>query len=257
MGRHGWRADTEAKCSLLRGGLPVLEHRFHTDEIAQLPPPVRRYFLTVFHDGQLLPPFQTLEQRGEILLSERWRPFRATSHVRLRPPGFVWDARVRLFAGVTAWVRDAYVGGRGSMDASVAGVIPLIASPPSREISEAALQRYLAEGPWAPATLLPSAGVEWSPLGEHLARASLTDASTSVSVSFGFGPGGTVSEVQADRYRSLEGRQVRTRWIGRFGDYQLQGGFLVPEHGVVGWAPDGEWQPYWRGRILTVSHEVP
>lgn len=244
---------TEAKRQVLRDKLPALEHRYHAEEVAHLPPPVRRYLSFAIHDGQLLAAMVTLEQSGEILLPGGWRRFTAASHVRVNPPGFLWDARVRLLPGVSAWVRDGYLGGSGSMEVALGGWLPLISAPPSAEITVAALQRYLAEGPWAPQLLLPSAGVEWHALDDHSASATLQDGTTTVSVDFRFGPGGEIVEVETDRYRSLAGRQVLTHWIGRFADYRRVTGIMIPRRGEVGWVTADGWEPYWRGSVLAVQ----
>ncbi len=253
MGRQSWRRATEAKLQALEQGLPAMEHRFRAEDLAGLPEPVRRYLAYAIPEGHLLPSLAVLRQRGEMLLPGGWRKFSAQSHVRRNPPGFVWEARVTLLPLLRAWVRDGYVAGQGSMEGALAGLLPLIAAPATAEISSAALQRYLAEGPWAPATLLPLAGVTWSTVDDNTARATLVDGATRVSVDFHVRGGGEIDQIEADRYRSSDGRQVLTRWIGRFSDYREFAGMRIPERGVVGWAPSGAWQPYWRGQILSVS----
>lgn len=253
MGRQSWVRATEAKLQALQECLPALEHRFRPEDLGGLPESVRRYLAHAIPEGQLLPSLVVLEQRGEMRLPGGWRRFSARSHVRRNPPGFVWDARVDMLPLVSAWVRDGYVSGQGCMDAALAGLIPLISAPPSAEVTAAALQRYLAEGPWAPASLLPLAGVAWTPVDDSTARATLADGATQVSVDFHFRAGGEIDQVVADRYRSVDGRQVLTRWIGRFSDYREFAGMRIPGRGVVGWAPGNAWDPYWRGQILSVA----
>jgi hypothetical protein len=137
--------------------------------------------------------FSRVEQRGEFLARpgpDGWRPFTAVEHFSARPAGFVWDARIRMAPGMTVRVRDGFVGGRGSMVASVMGVYPVVSVAGTPEIDAAALQRFLAEAVWIPTALLPGEGVAWSALDASGARATVTAGATTVSVDFHFGGDG-------------------------------------------------------------------
>ena len=61
------------------------------------------------------------------------------------------------------------------------------------ELNSGALHRYLAEAVWYPTALLPQAGVQWSPIDEHSALATLTDNGETVSLEFRFNDAGEVT----------------------------------------------------------------
>src|SRR4051794_33327935 len=64
-----------------------------------LPAPVARYFEFALTPGQPLTRRARLVQRGEFRVGgfeAPWHPISAVQHVSVKPPGFVWDARIRV-----------------------------------------------------------------------------------------------------------------------------------------------------------------
>jgi hypothetical protein len=178
-------------------------------------------------------------------------------HFSARPPGFVWDAHIRMAPGVTVHVRDALVHGRGSMEARVLGVYPVVSVEGTAAITAAALQRYLAEAVWLPTALLPEEGVRWSSLDASSARATISAGDATVSVDFHFGADSLVDRIYtASRERDVGGgRTVPTPWQGRFSQYELRGGYRIPLRGEVEWIMTDGPAPYWRGEITEVTFE--
>src|SRR5207249_11032068 len=77
------------------------------------------------------------------------------------PPGFVWDAAIRVAPFLSVRVRDAYIRGAGSMQGRLAAVVTVVDQRDRPELNAGALQRYLAEAVWFPTALLPGQGVAW------------------------------------------------------------------------------------------------
>jgi hypothetical protein len=226
---------------------------------------VRRYFRTVLREGQLPIAAAVLEHSGQFRIDERRESmsrFTSVEQIRTDPPGFVWDGRIRILAGLQVHVHDAYVAGEGVLDARIAGLRRVASLPGSPELARGQFARYAAEAPWYPTALLPSAGVSWEAVDEHTARASLSDAGATVHLSFGFGSDGLVETVRIDdRPRLVGAKLVPTGWVGRFWNYADYDGILVPQDGEVAWHPDsGPLPPYWRGhleRIRFAFHDAP
>lgn len=254
-----WRERTaEAAGRLARGAPSGPPAAFSAAAIDGLPAPVQRYFRAALREGQPMVRRARIAQRGEFLLRptpDGWRPFTATHHAAAGPPGFVWDARIRMAPGVAVLVRDALIDGTGSMRASVGGLITLTAVEGTPGMAAGALHRYLAEAAWFPTALLPSRGVAWTPIDGSSARATLTAGSTTVSLDVHFGPDHLIRRVYApDRARDVDGRPVPTPWEGRFSDYEERGGMRIPTRGEVAWIlPEGT-RAYWRGRVTDVSY---
>ena len=231
--------------------------RFSPDRLAGLPAPVRRYFEFALAPGRPLVRRARLTQLGEFLSRPEgpWSPFTAVEHFSVTPPGFVWDASIKIAPLVSVRVRDSYLEGEGAMLGKLGGLVPVVDVHGGAEIAEAALQRYLAEAVWLPTALLPGTGVAWTAVDDTTARATLADRGTSAWIEFRFAPGGEIAATSTERYRAVDGKPVLTPWVGRFWGYERVQGMTVPREGEVAWVlPEGR-LPYWRGRVTGFAFE--
>lgn len=253
-----WNRASARTVSRLGPGASATEVQgvFSLDQLAGLPTPVVRYFNFALTPGQPLIRHARLRQVGLFARSRgAWLPFTALEDFVVQPPGFVWDARIRMAPLLSARVRDSYVQGAGAMYGKLAALVPLVDQHGTPEMAASSLLRYLAEASWIPTALLPSAGVRWEALDDRSARATLTDAGTTVSIDVHFGQGGEIARVSAERYRDVDGKPVLTPWVGHFRDYAPVDRMRVPIQGEVGWMlPDGSF-PYWRGRIVEFTYK--
>jgi len=228
---------------------------FGPEDVEGLPAPVRRYFETVLDEGQPLARTARLEQRGEIRLGgadAEWKPFEATQHYAVDPPGFVWDATIDVAPLLPARVVDAYAHGEGFLRGKLLSTITVVDAGPDSEMNESELVRYLAETPWFPTALLPAAGVEWEPIDDRSARATLEHDGNVASAVFRFDDENLITRVRTERYRRED--DAVAPWRGTFRTYEPRGGRLVPVEAEVAWdLPEGE-VPYWRGRIETIDY---
>jgi hypothetical protein len=224
---------------------------FTAASVTELPAPVARYFRHVLREGQPLVPQAEFTQSGEFLIAPgQWAPFSATQQVIVRPPGFLWHARIRAMPFVSVYVRDSYVVGSGTMAASFAGLYLLVQQSGRSELDAGALQRYLGEAIWLPTALLPPSGVTWTALTDRSALASLTDDETTVTLEFHFNEAGEAIEIYAPaRYREVEGRYEPTPWSVTCSEYVERAGMRIPSRCVAQWLLPAGPQAYWRGRI--------
>jgi hypothetical protein len=231
---------------------------FSREQLAGLPAPVVRYFDFALAPGRTLIQTATLAHVGEFRsgLDAPWASFTSEQHFSANPPGFVWDAAIRMAPMMVVRVRDGYFQGTGSMQARVASLIPVVNAQGGKELAAGALQRYLAESVWFPTALLPREGLTWEPIDESSARATLTDSGVSVSLDFRFGEKGEVVGVYTPaRFRDVNGTPVPTPWQGSFQSYGRVGGVMVPREGEVVWLlPEGRLS-YWRGEIVRIEYE--
>lgn len=231
---------------------------FSRERLAGLPAPVMRYFELVLAPGRPLIRTATIEHAGEFrsALDAPWAPFTSVQHFSANPPGFVWDAAIRMAPLMTVRVRDGYVQGTGSMQARIASLIPVVNAQGGKELAAGALQRYLAESVWLPTALLPRKGLIWEPIDDSSARATLTDSGVSVSLDFRFAETGEIVGVYTPaRFRDVNGTPVPTPWEGSFRSYERVGGVLVPREGEVAWIlPEGRLS-YWRGKAVRIEYD--
>jgi len=226
----------------------------------KLPAPVARYFRMALKDGQPLVRSARVSHKGEFLTSKEgnsWSPFESTQHFSANPPGFVWDATMRMAPLMDVRVRDAYLAGKGSMQARTFAVIPVMDAMGKAELDAGALQRYLAEAIWFPTALLPGKGVTWSAIDDTKALATLTDSGTTVSLEFRFNEKGEVSGVfSPGRFREEKGKYILTPWAVRVWNFEERGGMRIPLEGEVAWQLSGGNMPYWKGRIVDVQYDL-
>jgi hypothetical protein len=259
-GAFRWQVGTsELRRQLEAARLTITPTTYHPHELDGLPPPVQRYFRAALTDGQPMVAAARISHEGQFNMDEaqeKWVPFTSDQMVITRRPGFDWDARIRMAPGMKVCVHDAYVAGRGVLQARLFGLVTVAEQPDTPELAHGELMRFFAEAAWYPTALLPSQGVRWEEIDETSARASLTDGSTAVSLDFYFDAAGLISTVRsAGRYRLVDGEQVATPWQGRFWAYEMRDGMRVPLEGEVEWLlPDGP-KPYWRARIMNIAYE--
>lgn len=259
-----WYGETRRLLNRLPGSASGAPRIVRFETLSALPPPVQRYFRHVLREGQPFIAKASISQEGQFRSKEAadpeagWRPFTANQVLASSPPGFVWDARIRMGPVGSVWVRDTYLADRASMLGSIMGTLPVVKASDGPELRAGSLQRYLAEAVWVPTALLPASGVRWSPIDDSHARASITEGGTTVTLDFEFGADGTIlSAYSAGRLRadpSNKGRYLRLPWGGRYRRYEEHGGMLVPVESEVYWIVNGREQPYYRGRNVRFEY---
>ena len=260
-GNARWNAGTTQLLNRLDAAQSKAVPEFYSaQELVGLPAPVKRYFETVLKEGQSIITAVTVQHTGTFNMGEKvanWKPFTSTQRVIMQRPGFDWDARIKLFPGVTAHVHDAYVAGTGLLEVAVFGLIPVASFPESADLSKGELMRFLAEAAWYPTALLPSQGVVWQGVDAQTAVATLTDGAFTLSLRFGFSAAtGLIDTVRAEsRGRLVNNTMAFTAWQGRYWNYAPQSGMLVPLEAEVAWMlPSGPW-PYYRGLMTSVKYD--
>jgi hypothetical protein len=227
-------------------------------DLETLPAPIHRYLRHVLPATPPAVRTVHLHQRGSFRTAPTaaWRPFTAMQHVTLQPPGFVWDASVQMMPWVPVQVIDEFRAGRGALQATLGDILTVANPPQSSALDEAELMRYLAEAPLYPTALLPEGGVEWPPIDERSARATLTTHHTTASLVFHVNAQDEVSHISGERaYMTENGTAERRPWHGYWRRYASRNGLRVPLEGEVAWGyPDGSEAAYWRGRMVHIDH---
>jgi hypothetical protein len=260
VARVGWDSRSARLRRELGAAAPRLHDAFSQADLAELPEPVVRFFRHVLRDGQPMIRAVDLTTAGEFQTGsdeKGWKPFTAVQRFSTQPPGFVWDATIRMAPLLPVYVRDAYVGGHAEMRGRVLALLPVVNEVNRPGLAAGQLHRYLGETMWFPTALLPWQGVAWQAIDTKSAVASITDRGITVSLRFLFTPDGDVAEIFAvDRLRAVDGRYEPTPWAVRCDDYQAWQGVRIPTRCEAEWRlPEGP-LPYWRGRVVDVRYEL-
>jgi len=259
VGKKQWETGTsQLRASLDTAKVPVQPATVDFSELASLPQPVQRYFRTALTEGQPMVTGVSMQHRGKFNLGEtkdKWCRFTSDQKVVAKRPGFDWDGSISLFPGMKVRVHDAYIAGNGLLQASMFGMFTLANMKGAKDLNEGELMRFLAEGAWYPTALLPSQGVEWQPVDDTSAQATLSDGTTTVSLLFKFNENGLVESIRADsRARMVSGQHVPTPWYGRFWNYESRNGMTVPMEGEVSWELPAGKKPYWQGQVTGLDY---
>jgi hypothetical protein len=215
-----------------------------------------RYFEFALTPGQPIVCNTRLRQVGEFAMQpDSWQPFTAVQDFSAAPPGFLWDARIRMTPGIPVFVRDGYCGGEGAMYGALSALVPVVNEHGTPFMASGELLRYLAEAVFFPTALLPRDGISWHPIDENTARVTLADAGTAVTCDVSFGEHGEIIGIAAMRGGAPNRKAELTRRVGRFNDYRRVDGMMIPMSGEVEWVlPEGP-RPYFRARIVDVQHD--
>ncbi|GBO54204.1 hypothetical protein APA_2152 [Pseudanabaena sp. lw0831] len=255
--RDRWRVETDKlRVKMINGQQSIHRKTYDPEEITGLPEPVQRYFKTVLQDGQAIVSKVELSQQGFFNMNEKldkWNKFIATQLVVTHRLGFDWDARIQMALKLEGFVHDTYLLRVGNLHASLLGLFTLANMYDTPELNQGELLRFFAEAVWYPTSLLPSQGVSWEAINDNSALATLTDGETTASVVFQFNPEGLISSLRAEkRYRD---KTTAMPWSGRFGEYSLQSGMLIPLYGEIGWEHPEGLRLYFKGKITKISYE--
>jgi hypothetical protein len=252
-----WKSETnKLRVKMTNGQQPVQPKTYDSKEIAGLPEPVQRFFKTVLKEGQEIVAKVEFLQKGQFNMNEKldkWNNFTATQLVVTHRLGFDWDARIQMAPMLNAFVHDTYLLGVGNLHASLMGLFTLANMHDAPELNQGELLRFFAEAAWYPTSLLPSQGVSWEAINDNSALATLTDGETTASVVFQFNAEGVIASMRAeDRYRD---KTTAMPWSGRFGEYSLESGMLIPLYGEIGWEYPEGLRLYFKGKITKISYE--
>jgi hypothetical protein len=232
---------------------------YDSREIVNLPLPVQRYFRAVLKEGQSMVSALSLTQSGTFNMNEEspsWKPFTASQHIITNRPGFIWDARIATYPGISVHVHDAYIAGEGILHASLLGVFTLADMKGGSDAARGELMRYLPEAAWYPTALLPRYGIIWEAIDDTTARATLSDGVWHVTMTFRFNGEGLIETVHSTARSRLVGSRVETMpWQAHFGNYVERDGMKIPLYGEVEWlTPEGP-KPYFRGTFDAFVYE--
>jgi hypothetical protein len=221
----------------------------------KLPVVVEKYFHLVLNQEKNRIQYVHLTQEGQFRLKE-WHRFKAAQTFSLHPPGFEWNATIRLAPFIHAKVRDSLEKGLASMRARLFGLLPLVNTSSSQELLIAAMQRYLAESAWFPTALLSGEQIKWKELDGNHAIATLKDSGVEASLQFQFNDIGEITRIfTPERPRFINGKITLTPWAGYFSHYEERNGFRIPMEARVEWIlPEGAF-PYFIGRVTAIQHQ--
>lgn len=226
--------------------------------VAHLPEPAQRFFRFAILPGARLGTAVEIAMEGELSLGTkeqpRYQPMRAEQ--LLAPPhGLVW--RVRTGSGLLrASGSDGMVAGRSWTRFWLQGLVPVARAGGDPDHLRSSLGRVVAEGAfWAPASLLPQAGVAWTEVDKDTARARVTHLGMHQELDIRVDAQGRPLWVRLPRWSNAnpQGVYQEQPFGGEVSDFREVQGFRVPfrvDGGNFFGTPD--YFPFYRARVRSL-----
>ncbi len=224
------------------------------DMLQHLPEPVQRYMNYTGVVGKPWISTVRIKYAGKFRMAadKPWLPIRAKQFYTTNPPGFVWNAQLKM-AGL--WLmrgRDTYKAGHGHMFGKVAGLFTIFDAR-GEEMDQSAMLRYLNEMTWFPIALLGD-NITWQAVDDHSANVTFTDCGKSVTARLIFDDAGRLSNFITQRYRENKGKFSLDTWTTPMTEYGLLGGLNLPIRGQAVWKlPTGD-LPYADLKLTEVEY---
>ncbi|MBC1238010.1 DUF6920 family protein [Nostoc sp. 2RC] len=216
-------------------GIPTGD-RFTKDMVAELPPPVQRYFLHSIAPGTSLASSVCLEMSGSFRMvqDQPWIPMRAKQITSVLK-GFVWKAVID-----NGWFKfmgaDYYANKCGGMCFSLWGLIPLV-NARSSDITRSSIGRFAGEFFWLPSALLPQHNVNWKAIDERTIQANFKIDGERIILTLIIDVDGKLLKLFFPRWGQhiSDGSYSYIPFGGEFTEERTFSGFTIPSQLVAGW----------------------
>lgn len=212
------------------------KNRFTQEMVAELPSPVRRYFLHTIAEGTFIADSVNLEMSGSFRLGtdKPWLPMRAQEIISASK-GFVWKAAIGQ--GLLQMLgSDYYTNNSGRMRFYLLGLIPLV-NAHNPDLDRSAIGRFAGESFWLPSTLLPERGVTWKAIDENTIQASLKIDGEPVNLTMVIDSEGKLLKLSFLRWgnQTDDGRQTYIPFGGEYQEEKNFSGYTIPSQTSAGW----------------------
>lgn len=223
-----------------------LYHILAKEDIAGLPEPVQRW---LNHSGVIGKPVAHavhLKQRGSMVLKRgdtNWVETQAEQFFNVDEPAFLWSVHMDMGGIIPVKGRDLFKDGKGRMQIRLFSIIDIV-NQSDEKISEASLQRFLAEICWFPSAAL-SQYIQWSPIDGSSARATMTYKNVKADMVFRFSSEGRVVSCSGSRYKSGGPAGQREQWEVRNLAFGIRNEVEIPLRSEATWKlSDGDFTWY-------------
>jgi hypothetical protein len=221
---------------------------YTSNQIKDLPLPVRRYFKYSLKENQPYVSYARLQHGGEFKASKNWASIKGEEYFTMKKPGFVWSGKVPLFSA-----KDVYIDGTGNLKVKLLSLIKIVDAK-GRETDQGELLRWLGEAPLFPTALLPSENLKWEPIDNDSAKVIFTDKNLTIEGVFCFNEEGQITQFKTKRYKD---KTALENFTGYYGDYRTVDGMKVPFYLEATWNLETGDLSYAKFKIDRIEYNNP
>ncbi|SKB41994.1 hypothetical protein SAMN05660903_00593 [Salegentibacter salinarum] len=169
-----------------------------------------------------------------------WNNGTAEQYFTIQPPAFNWNINTKMNSMLSVVGRDKFEDGKGEMTIKLLSLIPVVNAKNDEKVDQATLERYLAEIVWFPSAAL-SPYIEWEPINEYSARATMEYKGTKGSGEFHFEEQGVFKKFVAMRYQNANDTKP-TKWTVTATKTEEMNGIKIPVECEASWELEsGPW----------------
>ncbi|MFW6119440.1 MAG: DUF6544 family protein [Petrotogales bacterium] len=235
--------------------IPIADKKVITQkELEDLPDSVKNWINFAGAVGKERIVTARLKQKAEMKLEKEksWMPVEAEQYFTVKPPGFIWKARIKAAPFFHIVGRDKYVNGKGNMQIKILSLFT-VADTSGKEMDQGTLLRYLGETVWFPSAAL-SDYITWEEIDEKRAKATMSFEGTTASGIFSFSSNGHVTNFEAERYKETDGGYSLETWSINMYEYKNMDGYMIPTKGEVTWKLDDGDFTWYRFEITDIEY---
>ena len=232
---------------------------FTEEDIRHLPEPVRQYFRKCGYIGtekMLNAEVVWSESYIKMAPDKKWMKLKTYQFNSIPEPMRAAYMKARLFGIFPFEGRDIYSGGYGNMHGRFVKMIKVF-DEKGDELTTSALITLLAEVLFIPNYALQEY-IEWMPIDDHTAKATIHHEGCTASGIFHFDDEGIFHIFESDDryYMTPEGTYQKRKFSVYIDDYKEYNGVLIPVNVRAVWHLDkGEYE-YWRGTISHIHYDI-
>ena len=212
-------------------------------DLEKMPVPVQKWLINSGVVGQPITRSAFVTQDIKLKLKpeqENWHKASANQLFTTQKPAFNWTMHLKLSPFIRITARDKFMKGKGEMLIKMNGLIRM-GRERGYKIDEGSLQRYLGEILWLPSAAIHDS-IEWEPIDELTARATLQINGVEGSGTFKFNIEGDPVSFSAWRYQGNDPGDGRKLWVNTVDEMGERNGIRVPIKTTTTWKLDeGDW----------------
>jgi len=207
--------------------------KFTPQLVADLPEPIKRYFLHAIQPGTPLASSVQVKMHGSFKLKQEWMPMQAIEI--LSTAGFLWQGSVGT-GFVRLFVADRYVNQSGQVYVTLWGAMPIV-NQQDANITRASIGRLAIEYIWLPSALLPQREVQWQAINNNVITASFKIDEEPISLTLEIDGNGRLLKVMMPRWGEDKQEKgfVYLPYGAAFSEEATFEGYTVPSQMSVGW----------------------
>jgi len=210
---------------------------------SHLPPIVQKWLANSNAIGKEMVYNVVLEQDLQMLMKpeqKEWKKAKAQQYFTVDPPAFIWSVDLKMNPWLKVVGRDKFEMGQGEMTIKMLSFLSMAQVKNDAKVNQATLQRYLAETVWFPSAVL-SPYIEWEPINDTTAQATMRYKGTKGSGTFHFDENGYFKKFVAMRYKDANDT-MPTEWTVTAIKTDERKGLKIPVELKADWkSADSTW----------------